>query len=299
MRPVMGAVAAGALAALLFVSDGVAVSWDGEAYLAAAQAIREFGGIPRDWAAFPPLYPILLAAAPTALMLTWAATLNVLALAGVTGAVVALTVGEQWLIVVLVICGPPLRFVQGWVLAEPVFILLVMLFAIGVQRRSWAMMTTAAGLAALQRYVGVTLIPAGTAALWMMGKRGKIPMFAVGAGLPVGLWMLRNVATVGAPMGVRLAGAASLDMSVQAVIDTMIGWLPLLIAAWLGAPRANLSRAGRWALAIYCVGHAALVVWGASTTNLDAPGDRLLAPMFVPTLLLVTGMGILPRLEER
>ncbi|NUQ07423.1 MAG: hypothetical protein HUU31_26360 [Anaerolineae bacterium] len=138
MRSVMGAAAAGALAALLIVSDGIAISWDGEAYLAAARAIREMGGIPRDWAAFPPLYPILLAAAPPATMLTWAAALNVLALAGVAGMAAALMPARRGLIVAVVVGGTALRFVQGWVLAEPIFALLIMLFAVGVQRRSGA-----------------------------------------------------------------------------------------------------------------------------------------------------------------
>lgn len=291
----MLAAAAGALAALLIVSDGVAISWDGEAYLAAARAIREMGGIPRDWASYPPLYPILLAAAPPATMLTWASALNVLALAITAGLAAALMpAGRRGMIVALVIVGGAVRHVQGYVLAESVFGALVLAFAVGVQRRSWAMMMVAAALASLQRYVGVALIPAGMAALWMMQQRRAIPAFALGAGLPIALWTARNLATVGAPMGVRVAGAMSLDMSVQAVLDTLIGWLPLLIVAWQGAPRARLTRAARMALAVYCTGHVVLVVWGAATTNLDAPGDRLLAPMFAPALLLVAGQQTSP-----
>ncbi|MCK6581428.1 MAG: hypothetical protein L6Q98_25335, partial [Anaerolineae bacterium] len=142
--------------------------------------------------------------------------------------------------------------------------------------------------------VGVALVPAGMAALWMMHQRRAIPAFALGAGLPVGLWMARNLATVGAPMGVRVAGEMSLDMSVQAALDTLIGWLPMLIVAWQGAPRARLTREARLALAIYCAGHVALVIVGGATTNLDVPGDRLLAPIFVPALLLVAGQQTSP-----
>ncbi|NUQ07419.1 MAG: hypothetical protein HUU31_26340 [Anaerolineae bacterium] len=283
MRSVMLAAAAGALAALLIVSDGVAVSWDGEAYLAAARAIREMGGIPRDWASYPPLHPLLLAAVPPASMLTWASALNVLALAITAGLAAALMpAGRRGMIVALVIVGGAVRHVQGYVLAESVFGALVLAFAVGVQRRSWAMMMVAAALASLQRYVGVALVPAGMAALWMMHHRRAIPAFAVGAAAPAALWMARNLATVGAPMGVRVAGEMSLDMSVQAALDTLIGWLPMLIVAWQGAPRARLTREARLALAIYCAGHVALVIVGGATTNLDVPGDRLLAPIFVP-----------------
>lgn len=205
-------------------------------------------------------------------------------------------------IALIIVASTALRFVHGYVLAEPMFAVLVLVFAVGVQRRSWTVMMVAAALAGLQRYVGVALIPAGVAALWMMGQRGKILAFVVGAGLPVGLWMARNLVTVGAPMGVRVAGVLSLDESVQATINTILAWLPLLIVAWQGAPRANLSRATWWALAVYCAGHVALVVWGAATTNLDMPGDRLMAPVFVPAMLMVAGSGtskILPHVLKR
>jgi hypothetical protein len=117
---------------------------------------------------------------------------------------------------VLILTAPNVFRWHTWLMSEPLFIflLLVALVALVIHLRSgrWLPLVVAglaAGMAALARYVGVSLIPAGLVGilLWGQGSRKeravRAAAFALMAGLPFLLWMWRNAAVGGAGLANR------------------------------------------------------------------------------------------------
>jgi hypothetical protein len=55
--------------------------------------------------------------------------------------------------------------------------------------------------------------------------------------------------------------------------------------------RVRISRHIALAAALFVVLHSVMVIYGAATTNLDHPNQRLLAPAYIPALLLAVKVG--------
>lgn len=236
-------------------------------------------------------------------MVTGAAVLNIVSFVSTVVLLLSLFPNTlQALIVVLIyVISPPCHLVHTFLWTEPIYIALVILFIQGIKKRSIPIMLVAASIATLQRYVGVALVPAGLAAIWIFRAKSfrdirPYVFFVIGVLLPVSIWMTRNFIFTGTLMGIRVPGELGWNVSIELTIRTLITWVPLLVIASFLAPCPRMSAAMQVAISVYIVAHCAIVIYGASTTNLDPPNDRLLSPVFIPMLLLVSGrLGLVIR----
>ena len=214
--------ACGALGAALVLAReatwGVALHWDSINYvsvarsLAAGDGFTEFGGEPL--AAWPPLYPLLLAAPALAGAdpLGAAGPINA-ALAGL-----AIFAGARWLARRLearwlalwgglaLALAPPLAWMASWAMSEPLFILLTLLALMRAEAylregdapalRQAAALTA---LACLTRWAGVPIVAAVVPLLVLRpgvplpSRLRRAALYAAIALAPLGLWMARNL----------------------------------------------------------------------------------------------------------
>ena len=272
-----------ATAAVLALSRSAAwgpgLRWDSINYIGVARSLLAGGG----WVQFdgyhythwPPLYPLMLAAAgflsgfdPHAV----AGPLNAL-LFGLTVLVVGHWLRQRiasrllflWACLAVTF-ALPLTWVASWALSAPAFILFTALalfymdrFLRGDQPTAliWAALFTA--LACLTRYIGfvlvITLLPL---ALFQTGaslreklKRGAV--YALIFGIPVSLWLLYNLMRVGAPFGRNNPppDADPLRRFLKAALFELAEWImPGLSSGGLRVYAAGLAAAALLALAI-------------------------------------------------
>jgi hypothetical protein len=196
---------------------GPAQGFDSAHFLAAADSLRHDGvfadceGRPFDL--WPPLQPILLALALELGLGTHGAVLalNIVSLGALlflTARIAsALSPGAGSVAAVALLVSTQLFWIETQHLAEPVYMALAALTIVATQRygarpslAAFWLMTTAAALTALQRYIGVTVI--GTTAIVLLltpatqSLRRRLRRalgFALAASLPLGAWMARNV----------------------------------------------------------------------------------------------------------
>ncbi len=303
MKSAIIALAAIAAAALVFVAtrNGMALSPDSYAYLEAAHWTHLFGGIPANYNWWPPLMPITLAAFTDPVnaarwlnaayyALSTALTLCVLK-TRLYGAGIAILGG-------VFLFSPSLYTVHRYVWSEPLFVALVAAwFAILLTdvRKRFALFVLVTALLGLQRYVGVLFIPLGVFALALYRVHWKlIAVYVVGAAIPQGLWMLRNIGLGYPATGIdRGVPYNSLSSCAQFAIGTLISWwFPLTLAFIVGVRyRVRLPSAFTVVCAYYAVGHTLFIVWSSSSTSMDPPNQRLLAPVFVPAVYLALVLG--------
>ena len=100
------------------------------------------------------------------------------------------------------------------------------------RRRSFLLAAAAsAALAWLTRYIGVTLVASALLLLLFQGRTAfptrirYAALYAIIAGAPMGLWMLRNVLHTGMPLGVVYPTGFSLLSSLHVASDEFIGWM--------------------------------------------------------------------------
>lgn len=218
--------------------------------------------------------------------------------------------------------GYPLLYVAAFAWSEPLFILLGLLALIALDRhlaaprdRTLFAAAILASLAALQRYTGAMLIVAGALMLVLLALRVPLrrrlrdaALFAGVAALPLALWLAHNQARAGTLTGERAPSARTLPANVRAVYDLTVTWLTperlgvgyqaagliaggalalgfvVLIARerrgalrWLAGLRALL-------LMLFAALYAAFVVISAARVQYDPLDERLLAPLYVPTI---------------
>lgn len=288
--------------ALLLTGEGMRLSPDSHEYMATARLISQIGGIPITYSWWPPLYPLTLT--PFTDMQMAARSMNAVCLAlTVTLTLYALrdrTTGLLVGIVATLVLSPSLQFVHRYVWSEPLFVTLVaawfaLLLAGVKERRRVVLLALIAALLGLQRYVGILFVPFGVFALLLNQVNWKrIAVYVLIAGVPLGLWMLRNI-LLGYPATGADRGAAYFTFAygTQTAILTLIGWLPVLALAF-GAGfvgRSRLPRSFLLVCAYYVVVHIVFIIWSQSTTGMDSADDRLLAPVFVPLVYGVTAVG--------
>ena len=254
------------------VNYGVGLTADAVNYISVARSLldgngfTEFNGdIYHGW---PPLYPLLLAAASLGIFdpLTVAGPLNA-ALFGLAVFAVGMYLRTRlesrllllWCCLAIALAGPLLNVAQfAW--SEMLFILLVMLALMQVERLLrtgdnsaliWAGAFTA--LACLSRYIGVTLVAAVVPLLAL--QRGvalpenvrRIIIYALIALAPLSLWLLRNQLLVGSPTGYR-ENPASISVA------QLLYQIPDVIQEWLFPP---------WPTGYFTVSDAGSVALGA------------------------------------
>ena len=202
-------------------------NWDSMHYISVARNLLKGNGfLEADGGRFitwPPLYPMLLAAAGALTSVdprNVAGPLNVL-LFGLSifaaGAWMRRTLNSRFLIVwgcVVVALAPSLTLAATKVLADTAFVLFATLALIRLDRhlaeggRSsllWAAIF--AGLAWATRYVGIVVVVTAVAALAfrrgvpLSDKAKNISVYSLISTAPVGIWMLRNFLIAGQPTG--------------------------------------------------------------------------------------------------
>ncbi len=219
------ALAIGAAVRSLWTMTSRGAAWfaDGDIYIATARRLRAgLGftipsplGAPAPELRFPPGFPFALhlALASGAGALEAARGLNAALLAA--NLALAAWLARRWsarapgaalAVVVLASAAVDALFVHATILSEPLFIFLTLLalafLSSDAERpKAWkaAAAALAVGLSVLVRFAGVAWIPAG-ALLVARKRRGGVrdaTAFALGAGAPIGLWLLHNRGAAG------------------------------------------------------------------------------------------------------
>ena len=358
---------AGALGAAVVTRGGAGLDADSVTYLDAGQNLLQGRGLvlspglsnqagPLDLVPLthhPPLFPVLLATFQWSGVdpLAGARWLNVLLLGAN-----ALLVGRmimRWsgsglfaaLGSLLLIASVDLFRLHVWVLTEPIFITAVLVglgwLVVDLERPSGRLLAGAAvaiALASLARYAGLAAIAAGALALGLWGpmsrvqRWGRAACFAVAAGAPLLVWLVRNRATEGSLTGKRLVLHGISGSRAREGLDSFSAWLlpdvvptrirfavlvlaalAILAACWWARGRVEdgvesryqgQMRLGFLVFGAFMLAYAALVLLTISLFDAHVPLDaRLLAPLYVATILLaVVGIARLsarvPRLHS-
>jgi hypothetical protein len=274
------AVAAPVLVVLATRRDGLNLSPDSVAYLAAAEGLAKGAGVvgldgePQSLYA-PGLSWLLALPADAGVAVDAARALNLLTLA-------ALVFGLGWWLdrclrrsVAVVAAAAaaiaaPLLAVHEWLWSEPPYILLTAVYlAILVRIASRDSCSTrwvvAAGLVAaaatLVRYAGLSVLPVAALVLLLrpVPPRRRITgaaAFGVAYAVPVGVWLVRDVVLTGEPTGERVPTAVPAGEVLHDGVLTMARWLtpedlPLPVRLWLAA----LLAAGVVVLAVAAARH--------------------------------------------
>ncbi len=271
----------GVVVALLCTSKyGVGLSPDSADYLSAARSLPagqgyrcHYGGLYTGW---PPLFPTLLAAGGLTGIepLLGARLLNSLAL----GLIIFLS-GQLFLRCttsrLLVLAGTLSVLASSSVLgccimawSEPVFIVLTILFLLcfpGFLRRrrlpTLVLVSLLAGLACLERYIGVTLILAGGVLIVLNASRASpvqrfkyLVIFGVISASPLAVWCLRNRMLAGETVGMHRLHPASGPEFVRAFQLTA-----QMVASWF-APWARTGSAAPLALGLVLAWAGAVIL---------------------------------------
>ena len=343
--------AAAALGAVLVLARqapyGVGLHWDSATYVAAArylltgEGFRQYSGA--TYVSWPPLYPLLLAVGSFDVLdpLKVAGPVNAV-LFGITifvvGQYLRRRLESRFLVVwaaFTIALAAPLAGQAAVALAGTAFILLVTLTLINTDaflakgRTSslvWA--GVCAAFAWQTHYAGGALLAA--VAVMLLLQRGARPVqrvrraagFALLAGAPMALWLVRNRLVSGTFTGPRGGGARSLPVTLSGAGEVLRSWaafdlplvewqavalLGLLPAVALAAAGVMLVR-GRWQtrtpsdwLPCSVFGGFALASFTVLAVSLTLRGrhvePRFLAPLYVP--LLLTAVFALDRLLGR
>ncbi len=312
---------------------GVGISPDSAAYLSAARNLLAGRGyLAHDggpFAAWPPLFPTLLAAiglsgADVTPAARW---LNAVALGGtvfVCGLWFAGHLKSRWLLVgamCSILFSPTLLSVASMAWTEPVFVLLIVLFLwrlpIFLRRhtlRSLGITCLFAGLCALQRYIGISLIVTGLIAVLFfmpsasLRERLKYAVpFGLVSSLPLAVWATRNYALTGRFSGPRVSSPFSLGEDLRAAADTVTQWfLPdfvpfslrlFVVAVFLLSVIGTLvwyrrcvdgEGNGVWPAGLFIAVYVPLLAYGHQRGVFDEPiNNRYLAPVSVVIFWLV------------
>lgn len=220
--------------------------------------------------------------------------------------------------------APTLVFVSVFAWSEALFIFLIT-FALWASlwyletRTVKALVVCAAltGLACLTRYAGVPLLGWGIVVILGLSRGSRetrarhVLLFLLIGGLPLGLWALRNYVVSGTLFGGRPSNIMTLRQNVAALAATVRLWfLPRMfvtrggvmlalgaaVGIWLGAALHRNGDGIRSALdkmaspIVFVVLYVGFLVYSATTTAIDPIGERLLAPVFVPVMLVAFGI---------
>jgi 4-amino-4-deoxy-L-arabinose transferase-like glycosyltransferase len=263
---------AGVALELYATRSGPAIRGDSVRYVMGARNILAGNGFSRlsgGGEVFPETgFAPLLSFALTALglagidMYAGARVMNALLFGGslfLVGTLISLATHSRWLGllgVILVLLAPNVFEWHAWVMSEALFIFLLLLSVYGLVMHIesggpgfLALAALAAGAASLARYVGVSLVPAGAAAILLWGhgrwkdRAGRAAIFALLACLPFALWMVRNV-TVGG------AGLANRQVRYHPFRPEMLRVLLFEPTTWVIPEFAVLPRTVRGALSL-------------------------------------------------
>ncbi len=206
-------------------------------------------------------------------------------------------------------------------LSEPLFILLVILFLYffddyreNKTLTSLLLFSTAASFACLTRYAGIILILTGCTGIVLWGRKTigqtfrHLFIFVFISTLPTCGWILRNYLVSGTFTGSRAGSSYTLIENINYFFNTVIKWylpvqfsvtvLVLFVLIFLGILSFViyfLYGQGDLKLRVYMTSplllfvlfYALTIIISSTTTAYDKIADRLLSPIFVPTVFLI------------
>lgn len=275
--------------------------------LAAGHGLRRVEGTPFvEWA---PLVPARLALARDPMLV--ARLMGVISAAGIVWAAGLWAwrrTRSRWTAVfagIGIAVSFPLTFVAShlWSDGPFLFFSLVGVLALGSahksdRRRAVALAAIPAALAALTRYVGVTLIAAGVVSICLDRPRPdrlqRAVLYGWLASLPLVLWLVRNVMVTGTATGDReppgFSVAANSLALAHATAGDLLPWhwpgaikvglvAAGLVAGWLLVRRSRAEKAGPLGLFALFYGLAVVIV--ASIWGSDRVDVRLALPVYV------------------
>lgn len=318
---------------LLFLTNryGAGLTPDSVGYISVARNFAEgngfltFNGTPLIIQ--PPLYPIMLSLIKRTFLidpLISAGYLNA-ALFGLIIYLSGMFFAQHLKSFILVICGTAavmasFAIVQSSLMAlsEPLFILLVLLFLFSFEKYklkkdypSLIILSMWGALACLTRYTGVAVILTGAVCMLLQNKKENANkyyhsiVFLLIAGLPIGIWVIRNYLLSGTFADHRGTSLYTLNDNFQLLYNTVVSWyLPMnsktiyvvimmiLLAVWIIFSIRNAKDFAAEAFRLigpgllFTVLYSGTIIITSTTTAYDKISDRLLSPIFIPLLLI-------------
>ena len=263
-------------------THGPALHWDSVNYLGVARNLLAGNGFfdfdGSFYELWPPLYPAVLAAATLGFLdpLTVAGPLNAL-LFGLTVFVFGRFLARRLASPFLRVLAPlaltlslPLGEMSWWALSETLFILLATLALVHADEflargRTSSLLWTAAftGLAWQAKYLGIAL--AAVIGLLVLGARGggsllrrieRAGVFALVAGTPMALWLLRNLVVFDTAIANRETVAYDAGEILAAIGSGLASWTAFDLSGWGGRPGWPLAAAAGLAAGALAAGAA-------------------------------------------
>jgi hypothetical protein len=181
---------------------------------------------------------------------------------------------------------------------------------------SLVLLSALVAIASLTRYIGVVLIGWGAALVLMEMRKEKglglhLGLFVSAASGPLLFWLIRNVLASGTLTGPRAASKFSLVENLELTLRSLWRWF--LPGKWFGmlslaaliivsglllglsfkkSSRSLVEKLKAWLPIILLPGLYGSFLIGASTAAAhDQIGDRLLAPLFLPLIVLLCAGG--------
>lgn len=317
------------------LKGGVGISADSITYTSVSRHLNESGmlrSFDRDvYVDFPVGYPLFLAAVQWVTRLdpmVYGLFLNAVLFACMIFGVVRLlalegmSARDRFLLGACVVASPALLEVYEMLWSETLFIFCIILFLIAAvrygethSRRAFWIMVAAAGVAAVTRYAGVTLIATG--GLLMLGDSGnhsaaarlkKALLFGFASSALLAANLVRNRVISGTVTGDRQKNLVPLGTHLHRFGGVLCEWLPplhrfpmiyggcaVLFICSLGGVWVYWWVRRRQALSLYAVSatyagiYTIFILGTAMLTAYEGLDTRLLSPLYVPALLAIGG----------
>jgi hypothetical protein len=204
-------------------------------------------------------------------------------------------------------------------LSESLFILLILLYLYYFDNykvrgniTALILLSFAAALACLTRYIGVIIILSGIISISLQktnlikDKFRYIIIFMFIACVPIGLWVIRNIFLSGTFVGQRADSSYTLYDNIRFLANTIIQWyLPmqntiqkliftcLIVVISFGV--ILLKRKEKtWVVLkeiypcfIFILLYTGIILISSTTTAYDHIGDRLLSPIYIPVFFIL------------
>jgi hypothetical protein len=294
--------------------------------LAESWRVESFTGAPLTQ--FPPGYPVVVRVAmlPGLSWQTAARTICILAAGGTvlaTAAVARRVVQSPALraaVVAIAVVAPTLSLVNRMAWTEPLFIIVVLTLAavlididrsgVAPTRRALVLLAALTSAAFLLRYAGLGLVPGVAVSLAVIGRRrhqwlGGVVAYVAMCTIVPAVWFARNLIVSGDMGGPPLPARGSLWSDLGILLETIgRSVLPRIspsetVSAMIGAVGAGVIvaltavvvRRGQTRDAVILAslsGFLLLQLVVSARTTWVAIGNRMLSPLLIPVVLIVT-----------
>ncbi len=304
---------------------GAVFTPDSASYISAARSLLAGEGLLRwdgnPYSAWPPLYPLLLAAASLGIFdpIAVAGPLNAV-IFGLTIFIVGRYLRQRlasrflaaWSCLATAL-AIPLVTISSWALTETLLILLTTLALIQTDRfltegktRTLVWAAVFSALALQSRYIGVVVpVFIGLLLLFQRGpmarRAGRVTAYSLIVAVPTVLWFLRNLLTVGVIKKYRPPGGDPL-MMLRDVFDILWSWAQINSAAVVLATLACIFVVVQWRrLTVadwrpfrlftgFALTYIVLLIATLSLLTGAYPhriGERFMVPVYIPLLIAV------------